>query len=211
MKYKTCTFILAACLSLSACRNPEIGLNYERYMDKNDFPVYQGGSDLEICHGFGCRLRSTAYLSSYDMARIKTKFGGPYRHATAEREAIARTVGLIEEIVGKQTGTHADIAGTYNRSGNDQFDCVDESVNTTNAMLVMEHLGLLRHNLVRKPIARTLFSSGRLGPHQSATVMEKETTDIYAIDSWFFDNGHPAVVVPIEEWKNGYTADPYVK
>lgn len=198
-------------IALSACRNPEIGLNYERYLSKHNFPIYAGGSDFEICHGFGCRMKSSAYLSSYDIARIKSTFGGPYKNPDAERQAIAKTVGVIEEIIGKQTGTSADKAGTYNHSGNDQFDCVDESINTTNAMRLMDKLGLLRYNLVRKPIARTVLSSGRLGPHQTATVMEKETNDIYAIDSWFFDNGHAAVVVPIEPWKNGYTADPSVQ
>lgn len=203
--------LISLLISVSACRNPEIGLNYERYMNKRDFPLYDGGAAFEICHGFGCRLRSTAYIEPEDIQKIKRAYGAPHATPAAEREGMARAVGVIEEIVGAQTGTDADVAGTYTNSGNDQFDCVDESVNTTNAIRLLDMHGLLRYHKLRKPISRTFLSSGRLGPHQTATVMETATTDIYAIDSWFYDNGHAAVVVPIEPWKNGYSPNPDVK
>jgi hypothetical protein len=203
--------IILSFLCLQACRNPEIGLNYEHYMDKRDFPLYQGGQDITICHGFGCRIKSTATLSSYDEQLIKQTYGGTKSSPKQERQAIARTIGKMEDIIGKQTGTDTDQAGTYNNSGNDQFDCVDESINTTNYMRYLDMQGLLKHHKVRKPISRTFFTSGKLGPHQTATVMEIETTEIYAIDSWFRDNGNKAEVIDITTWKNGYTPDPSVK
>lgn len=203
--------LICTTIALYGCRNPEIGLNYEHYMKKRDFPIYDGSDQITICHGFGCRIKSTATLDSNDIRLIKRSYGGPHSNPALERRGIARAIATFEQIVGPQTGTDADVAGTYNNSGNDQFDCVDESINTTNYMRLLEMQGLLKHHRVRKPISRTFFTSGKLGPHQSATVMEIATTDIYAIDSWFRDNGEIAEVVDIETWKNGYTPDPSVK
>ena len=33
---------------------------------------------------------------------------------------------------------------------------------------------------------------------------EIETGQKYAVDSWFEDNGHPAHIVPLIEWKKGW-------
>ncbi len=41
--------------------------------------------------------------------------------------------------------------------------------------------------------------------HWSATILERESQQVYAVDSWFFENGHPPVIQPIEAWLSGQT------
>jgi hypothetical protein len=45
--------------------------------------------------------------------------------------------------------------------------------------------------------------------HWSARIRERETKKVYVVDSWFVDNGRPAVVLPVEDWLAGNT--PYVQ
>ena len=42
-----------------------------------------------------------------------------------------------------------------------------------------------------------------------ARVRERETQEAYVVDSWFYDNGHPAVVVPVKDWLARKTPNVY--
>jgi hypothetical protein len=35
-------------------------------------------------------------------------------------------------------------------------------------------------------------------------VHDKTSGERYAVDSWFYDNGSPATMVPFDVWKDGY-------
>ena len=41
-------------------------------------------------------------------------------------------------------------------------------------------------------------------PHNTAVIIEKISGDEFVVDSWFFDNGTPPVIVPLESWLAGY-------
>lgn len=111
----------------------------------------------------------------------------------------------MEKIVGGLTGTEEDVRGTFRKTGRLQLDCVDESTNTTAYLIAFAERGYLKHHTVEGPSSRFLLH-GRPGwPHQTAVIKETETGQRYAIDSWFYDNGHPAVSVPLEEWSDGWT------
>jgi len=43
-----------------------------------------------------------------------------------------------------------------------------------------------------------------VAPHHAATVREKGSGRRLVIDSWFFDNGRPPVVMPVEIWEKGW-------
>src|SRR3546814_6495417 len=40
--------------------------------------------------------------------------------------------------------------------------------------------------------------------HNTAVVVDHATGISYAVDSWFFDNGTPAVVLPLVVWRSGW-------
>jgi hypothetical protein len=41
-------------------------------------------------------------------------------------------------------------------------------------------------------------------PQTIAIIHDKTTGERYAVDSWFYDNGSPATMVPFDVWKDGY-------
>ena len=129
----------------------------------------------------------------------------PAADASEERTRLAHAVALLERIVGERVGTSADIGGTFQgafKSG--QLDCVDETVNTTVYLSLIEDDGLLEWHTLGAPADRNLFTGACCWPHKTAVVNETSSGDSYAIDSWFHDNGVPAEVVPLSDWLSGW-------
>jgi hypothetical protein len=86
------------------------------------------------------------------------------------------------------------------------MDCIDESTNTTTYLKIFQRADLLRWNEVVEPATRGWFLFG--WPHTTAVIRDKTTNDLYAVDSWFLDNGLPATVVPLAIWKEGFRPGP---
>lgn len=160
------------------------------------------------CQNYGCALVKNVKLSQRDWTKIEKAFGPKARNAEQEREKIAKTIGAFETIVGPITGTEGDREGTFLQTGDGQLDCVDESTNTMVYMTLLKQAGLIRFHSIEQPQVRYPILSGRGWMHQTAVVTETKTGAQYAIDSWFEDNGVPAYVVPLEEWRNGWHPRP---
>ena len=79
------------------------------------------------------------------------------------------------------------------------MDCIDESTNTTSLLLIAQRNKMLRHHRVSAPVARGFFLDGRY-PHATATITEKKTATVYAVDSWVHENGKRPDIMPIERW-----------
>jgi hypothetical protein len=127
--------------------------------------------------------------------------------AEAERNCIANAIGLLEKIVGAKTGTATDRAGTFgNSSIPGQLDCNDESTNSTTYMKLMLRAGLIRFHEILDTKTRNFFYNG--WPHTTAVIREKQADQAlnktYAVDSWFYDNGKPAVIIPLSVWQSGW-------
>jgi len=190
-------------LMLTACAAPGGG-DYSAYLAKKRVKDVTVDS-FSHCRGYGCKIVETNIkLSDKDWKQIRKLFKPPPKSAEDERQRIVRAIGLFEEKVGALTGTAEDVEGTYHKLGRFQHDCVDESVNTTIYLSLLDQQGLLRFHSVSTPTARVPPLSLRLGPHQTAVVQEKDTGTRHAIDSWFHDNGHPAETVPIDQWFFGW-------
>ena len=136
--------------------------------------------------------------------KLRQIFLPPIENAAEERARIAKAIAFFEQRVGAITGTEADIAGTYSKLGDDQLDCVDESVNTTIYLSLLEQKNMLLYHKVGAPTARIPVVSLRLGPHQTAVIIEKDSGEAYAVDSWFHDNGTPPEIVPMNDWFFGW-------
>lgn len=161
--------------------------------------------DFQICAGGGCAelIQVSVSDDAWQMiVRIFNEEDGA-DNATQERERIGRAIGIMESIVGKLAGTDTDLAGTFgNADYPGQMDCNDEAINTTTYMRLMRNHGLIQLHEVEDMRTRNFFFNG--WPHSAAVIREIATGARFAVDSWFYDNGFPATVVPFSDWKSGY-------
>ena len=157
---------------------------------------------LTVCHGTGCAQRSEVRLDETDWSKVDAVFLAPAASAADERARIGIAIGIMEVLVGPQSGTRSD-TGRNQHSGNrtGQLDCVDEAVNSTTYLGLIAERGLLRFHDVAPPANRIL---NLLDAHNTAVVVDRATGISYAVDSWFFDNGTPAVVLPLVVWRSGW-------
>lgn len=184
---------------LAACSNQPA--SYHSYFAQKKITAPQDENHLQQCRGYGCRFKNTVTLDDADWKEINTHFKRKAKDAEAERKQIAEAMGTFERIVGEKTGTKYDLAGTFQSTGNFQLDCADESINTTTYLVILQHAGLLKYHDILQPNAR-LWSGW---PHQTAVIIENETGEKFAVDSWFHDNGIAAEIVPIELWEDGWS------
>ncbi|MEC7029778.1 MAG: hypothetical protein VXW91_08865 [Pseudomonadota bacterium] len=197
------THIFTAALALLALSGCAVDYTYKDYVTGKGITALSPDA-FEHCHGYGCRLINQDSLTAEDRQMLKDLFKHR-KDAASERTSIAYSVAYLEQTVGQRLGTDTDIEGTYRQLGDDQHDCVDESVNTTIYLSLMKDLGLLQYHEIGIPSARTIFTSGRLGPHQTAVIKEIETGNKYAVDSWFHDNGARPEIVPMRKWLFGWS------
>jgi len=142
-------------------------------------------------------------LSQADWQPIVELFEPPPQNAALERQYIAKAIGLLEQIVGNKTGTSNDRAGTFGNSDfSGQQDCNDEAINTTTYMRLLRQAGYMRFHEIEDMRTRNFFFNG--WPHTTAVIHEIKTKERYAVDSWFYDNGAPATIVPFEDWKDNF-------
>jgi hypothetical protein len=87
------------------------------------------------------------------------------------------------------------------------MDCIDHSQSTTRLLKLLEARGSLRWHRVLPPEVRSRMF---LTVHWSAVIEEKNKDGEaarFVVDSWFVDNGQPAVILPLAEWKEGAGPD----
>jgi hypothetical protein len=156
--------------------------------------------EVSICYNYGCAVSAKVELDAnvlHAVRRLLLRSGDEAK----EREAIYLAIGLFEIIAGQQTPTWADKGRNVDDDGVDgRMDCLDESTNDTAYLRLLESKSWLKHHRVLEPVKRAPLW---VNDHWAARIMEKQTGREFAVDSWFLDNGRPAFVVPLEEWRNG--------
>jgi len=156
---------------------------------------------LQVCHGSNCRIETTVRLGDSDWDRVRAQFEPAPSSAAEERRRIANAIGLMERLVAPQAGTAKDVGRNLAAADQStQLDCVDEAVNSSTYLDLIAAEGLLRFHSVQSPAHR----GGVILAHNTAVVRETATGQLYAVDSWFYDNGTPAVVLPLQTWLNGW-------
>ena len=124
---------------------------------------------------------------------------------------IGGAVGRLLGWAGQQSPISADRGGNYaDDAVHGRMDCIDHATTTTRLLRLLERRGLLRFHRVLEPARRLRFW---VFPHYAAQIEEarggdakrgegeEETSSRFAVDSWFFDNGHPAAVMRLEAWQ----------
>ena len=125
--------------------------------------------------------------------------------AAAEREAVSSAIGRMYRIAGEQTPVWRDKGGNFADGGvTGQMDCVDHSTNTDGFLRLLQTRGWLRFHEVLEPVMRMRFI---VAVHWTARIRDRGTQGIYVVDSWYFDNGHPAAVFAVEDWLAGKDPD----
>lgn len=161
---------------------------------------------FSFCWGGTCAAVETVDLDNDEWEQVRDVFAGAADNAETERAQIAQAVGLLESLVGPKTGTAGDRAGTFGNSAYPgQLDCNDEATNTTSYIRMMTDDGLIKFH----HSAGTTTRSGFLifGRHSTAVIREQATGKLYAVDSWFHDNGEPPEIILLDIWKAGWSPE----
>jgi hypothetical protein len=151
------------------------------------------------CYDFGCKTTREIHFDAAQWNEIKAVFADGIEDSAAEKQAIRRAVALMERITGQLTGTRLDKAGNY--PGSDlpgQMDCIDESTNTYQYLSALQELGLLKwHRVDRKHRRIVWFTT-----HWTATIREIDSGRVFAVDSWYRDNGELPYLQPLADWSS---------
>lgn len=153
--------------------------------------------EVTICYNYGCSARAPVDYSEAELDGLHRLLAAA-DDAAAERSAISAVIGRMYAIAGTQTPIWRDKGGNYADAGeNGTMDCIDHSTNSSAFLRLLQARGWLRHHEVLEPVRRSrlLFFQ-----HWAARIRERETRNEYAVDSWFFDNGRPVLVLPVEDW-----------
>ncbi|MEH6629705.1 MAG: hypothetical protein V7776_02700 [Halopseudomonas aestusnigri] len=159
-------------------------------------------TSFQYCHGYGCQKTEVLSLNTVEKTGLITAFGTAST-AQEERAAMANAVAYMERLNAAKAGTENDVGGTftgYGQSG--QLDCEDEAANTTTTLIFLQDLSLLKHHRLRSQVTRGFFIGG--WPHTSAAVVDNQSGENFAIDSWFENSGVKPHVVPYETWSSGW-------
>jgi hypothetical protein len=194
---------LFVALAVSACAENANHLQtfyLDQYVNPN--PTL---TDFTVCHGFYCAERSPATISEDQWRRVTAVFKPRAKNARAERHQIVRAVGLIQTIVGPQTGTdshqwtHKNMYVLPNGGDLTQLDCIDASVNTWTYMTLMERSGLFAFHRVA-PLS--------YGPLRNTAVLKENDGGYFAIDASLVDHGVPPPIMPLATWLASWPPDP---
>lgn len=178
---------------------------------------------VSVCYNYGCAEEQWVSFSDARLAWVGEMLAAA---TTPERERalLAPVIGQMYAWAGQQSPIKADRGGNFADAGVvGAMDCIDHSTTTTRLLRLLEARGWLLFHRVLGPARRTRFL---IFQHLSAVIEEMpprwlqslsgsepdgkpdtaQPTDAlprYAVDSWFVDNGQPAVVLPLHEWLKG--------
>lgn len=198
--------LLLAAIFLSACA----GGNNIDYLKMRDIPAPTIES-FTHCYNYGCAKKETLKIPDSTLKKLKSIFTTPPPYkANHEIQMILQALKVFEQDIGEIVGTKNDKRGTFRAYQDDsiesksfQQDCIDESTNTTTYLTLLNNLGYLKFHSPAFPANRQPLSGGNWW-HQTATIVDNETGDRYAVDTWFEDNGKAGYIVPLKEWKKGW-------
>lgn len=158
---------------------------------------------FSVCFNHSCQTVETHSITRQEWQRFITPLETPSESAEKERDAVARAIAIMEEIVGLKTGTGQDLGENlpgFFKTG--QMDCIDESTNTTTYLYMLEQAGYLQWHVLLDRSTRFGIFVGM--PHTTAVIEDNHTHTRYAVDSWFFDNGMPPAIIKLSAWKKGW-------
>jgi hypothetical protein len=162
---------------------------------------------VPICHGYSCIAQAEIRYSEAHLREIAVVLAAAV-DAAVERKILADVIGKLYGWAGEQSDIRNDRGGNYADAGiPGRMDCIDHSTSTTRLLRLLEARGLLRWHRVAEPDKR--YFAFVFPSHWSAVIEERApgAGARFVVDSWFVDNGQPAVILPLAEWKEGAGPD----
>ena len=162
---------------------------------------------VPICYGYGCIAQAQVHFSEAQLREIGRQLAVAV-DSENERKLLAVAIGELYGWAGQQSDIRNDRGGNYaDGHAPGKMDCIDHSTSTTHLLRLLEARGYLRWHRVQEPEVRNwalVFPA-----HWSAVIEEKKDDEAqrFVVDSWFVDNGQPAVILPLVEWKEGAGPD----
>jgi hypothetical protein len=168
---------------------------------------------VPICYGYGCIAQAQIRFGEGQLREVGRQLAVAV-DAAEERKLLAVAVGELYGWAGQQSDIRNDRGGNYaDGHSPGKMDCIDHSTSTTRLLKLLEARGNLRWHRVLAPEVRNwalVFPA-----HWSAVIEEKKMdgekkdgeASRFVVDSWFVDNGQPAVILPLAEWKQGAGPD----
>lgn len=143
------------------------------------------------------RVEDSFAVDEREWSALRGLFVPPAPSAEEERRRIRAAIAMFEQIAGRQTRTHLDMAKNQG-SGSGHMDCTDESTNTTTYLRVLAERGLLKwHEVLHKAFRGPL----ELDTHWTAQIRDLTSGQRYVVDSWYRANGEPPYIQATEDWK----------
>jgi hypothetical protein len=161
--------------------------------------VIAGEPEFVQCSDFRCKTRIELDLSDDQWLNIKNIFDPPAKTALIEKHQIRQAIALMEQYTGEMTGTSLDKGENY--SGSDiphQQDCIDESTNTFQYLYALDKRQWLKWHRVAGKLRRIVWFAS----HWTAMIEDLTDHQLYAVDSWYRDNGEPPYIQKIEDWQS---------
>ncbi|MEZ5524489.1 MAG: hypothetical protein R3E62_05910 [Pseudomonadales bacterium] len=180
--------LLAGCTSTS-------GYLLTWYADKNPTP-----KQFDLCHGYSCRYKASVSLPDATWQKITLLFAEENLSAEQERQHIAQAISLLEQQAGEISGISTDLPKSPNfKDPYGQQDCIDETVNTSTYLKMLQADHLLRWHRISPPARRGYLVDGRW-PHNTATIEALSSGERYAVDSWPGANSQAPEIKRLSAW-----------
>lgn len=164
---------------------------------------------VPVCHGYGCIVQDEIRYSEVQLAQVTSQLSAAV-DAENERKLLALVIGQLYAWGGEQSDIRNDRGGNYaDGHAPGKMDCIDHSTSTTRLLQLLAELGALHWHRVLTPEVRHFLWV--FPAHWSAVIEELAAGDSvpqhYVVDSWFVNNGEPAVILPLADWKKGAGPD----
>lgn len=165
------------------------------------------GERVAICYNYGCLAQAEVFYAAERLEEID-RLLQLADSDESERALLSQAVGRLYRWAGEQSPVKNDRGGNYADDGVDgRMDCIDHSISTTRLLQLLERRGGLRWHRVLAPARRTRFVFGQHFSALIETVRPEDGAARFVVDSWFRDNGEPAVILPLESWLQGEGSD----
>ena len=169
---------------------------------------------VPLCHGYGCIVQDEVRYSERQLRQIGSVLAAAV-DAENERKLLAGVIGQLYAWGGEQSDIRNDRGGNFADAGvPGRMDCIDHSTSTTRLLELLVSRRALRWHRVQAPEVRHFLWV--FPAHWSAVIEETggESVDAaealsrrFVVDSWFENNGEPAVILPLADWKKGAGPD----
>lgn len=155
---------------------------------------------VPVCYNYGCFSQELVIFPDSRLAWAGGLLGAAGT-AQQEREYLSLVVGELYAVAAEQSPIGADRGGNIADEGEyGSMDCIDHSTTTTRFLRLLEGRSWLRFHYVGPIVDRRYLLLSR---HYAASIEEKASGAMFAVDSWFVDNGEPAVILPLADWEEG--------